>query len=99
MNVNYQSDWTSPSTIREPATLIVVPKNPKSQDFMLDVKYVDYTGIEDIPYGYPASPCYILPPYKPLMYTAMHSPSEEVDVYALRGITIKTPFIEKLIYL
>ena len=88
MEVNYFMDWLSPETIREPATLVVVPKNGKGKnEFMVDVKYMDFTGIEDVPYGYPEAKCYIIPPYKPVMYTALYSPTEEVDVFAIRGIT------------
>ena len=88
VEVNYFMDWLSPETIREPATLVVVPKNGKGKnEFMVDVKYMDFTGIEDVPYGYPEAKCYIIPPYKPVMYTALYSPTEEVDVFAIRGIT------------
>ena len=99
--MNYFMDWLNTETIREPATLVVVPKSGKGKsDFMVDVKYMDFTGIEDVPYGYPEARCYIIPPYKPVMYTALYSPTEEVDVFAIRGIThhhhtytTHTPFI------
>ena len=87
VELNYFMDWLSADTIREPATLVIVPKKKGKGGYMVDVKYMDFTGIEDVPYGYPEAECYIVPPYKPLMYTALYSPTEEVDVFAIRGTT------------
>ena len=72
-----------------PPVLSVAPRVPMLQDFLLDIKYTDFTGIQDILNGYPAAECYIIPPYKPLMHVAMYSPSVPLDVYALGGKKVK----------
>ena len=85
VHANITKDWLNTETTKMPPVLIVVPRAPKSQDFLLDIKYTDFTGIQDIPNGYPAAECYIIPPYKHLMHVAMYSPNVPLDVYALRG--------------
>lgn len=39
-----------------------------------------------MPEGYPEAECYIIPPYKPLLYISVQSESNAVlDIYTLRG--------------
>ena len=69
--VEYISGWQNKSTIRPPPTVVIRPESPNS-GFTLDVRYVDYTAVFDV-YDHGSSthpPCYIVPPYKPLMYLA-----------------------------
>lgn len=65
--------------------LVIVPPKGENRNFLLDVKYADFTGIQDIPNGYPEAECYIVPPYKPLIYVALHSPDKVTNIYAFRG--------------
>lgn len=69
-----------------PPTIVAIPENPYDS-FILDVNYVDFSGVLDIPNGYPVAPCYVVPPYKPLVYTVLHSNSN-VTVLAYRGMAI-----------
>lgn len=85
--MNISTDWLNTDTIQKPPTLVIVlPKN-KNLDLLIDIKYADFTGIQDIQNGYPDAECYIIPPYKPLMYVALRSFSATTNVYALRGIS------------
>ena len=61
-------------------------RSPKARNLLLDIKYADFSGIQDIPNACPRADCYIVPPYKPLMYTALHSPRVGTNIYAFRGI-------------
>ena len=82
-------DWLNTETAKRPPVLVVVPQEPQTQNFLLDVKYTDFSGIQDIPYDYPRAKCFIVPPFKPLMYTSLFSPSKSLDIYALRGTAKK----------
>lgn len=85
--MNISTDWLNTETIQKPPTLVIVlPKN-KTLDLLIDIKYADFTGIQDIPNGYPDAECFIIPPYKPLMYVALHSSDMVTNIYALRGIS------------
>lgn len=70
-----------------PPTVVIIPKDPY-KPFIVDVNYVDFSGVLDIPHGYPVAPCYVVPPYKPLVYTVLQSYSP-VTVLSFRGKTIK----------
>ena len=85
MRLNVTKDWLNTETIKRPPTLVVVPQKNTDKDFLLDIKYADFTGIQDIPNKYPKADCYIIPPYKPLMYVALSSPDMVTNIYALRG--------------
>lgn len=82
-SVKYFTDWTSTSTIMTPPTIVAIPGNPY-KPFILDVNYADFSGVLDIPNGYPVAPCYVVPPYKPLVYTVLQS-NTNVTVLAFRG--------------
>lgn len=77
-------DWLNTETAQRPPTLVIVPSKygPKT---IIDIKYTDFSGIQDIPYNYPQAECYIVPPYKEVMYISMFSPTNPVNVYAIRG--------------
>lgn len=83
--MNVSRDFLNTETIKRPPTLVIVPPSSDHKKFLLDIKYADFTGIQDIPNGYPDAECYIIPPYKPLMYVALYSPEMITDIYALRG--------------
>lgn len=83
--VNISADFLNTETMRRPPTLVIIPPRNKSLKFLVDIKYADFSGIQDIPNGYPEAECYIVPPYKPLMYVALYSPIEPTNIYALRG--------------
>ena len=65
--------------------MVVVPRGGDFQGIAIDIKYVDFTGVQDIPFVYPKAECYIVPPYKHVMYATVYSPSTTVDVYAIKG--------------
>lgn len=84
--VKVYDDLLNTETIREPATIVIIPRNKEKQDFIIDVRYVDFTSAIDIPVGYSSSECYIVPPYKPLLYVGIQPEIDSyVDVYAIRG--------------
>ena len=85
VRVFHTSDWLNTETIKRPPTILIIPDDPSSQNFVLDIKYTDFTGVLDIPNGYPRSECYIIPPYKPYMHATLYSPNASVRIYALRG--------------
>ena len=85
--VNISYDWLNTETIKRPPTLVIVPPKNKTHEYLVDIKYADFTTIQDISRTYPRAECYIVPPYKPLMYVAMYSPSSATNVYAIRGTT------------
>mgnify|MGYP004560551069 CR=1 FL=1 len=77
----YAPEWDGKRSTGVPKTLVVVPKEKKS--FTLDVKYADYTGVFDT-YDQSRNPeCYVIPPYKPVMY--MYASGASMDVYSLTG--------------
>ena len=78
-------DWLNTETIKRPPTIVVFPQKNSDKEFLFDLKYADFTGIQDVPNRYPKAECYIIPPYKPLMYVALCSPNTTTNVYALRG--------------
>lgn len=81
-------DWLNTETAKRPPTLVIVPSKygPKT---IVDIKYTDFSGIQDIPNNYPRAECYIVPPYKEVMYISMYSPSNPISVYAIRGNKLK----------
>ena len=85
--MNISDDWLNTETIKRPPTLVIVPSKNKTYKYFADIKYADFTGIQDISSTYPKAECYIVPPYKPLMYVALRSFKEITDVYAIRGTT------------
>ena len=79
----YAPEWDGKKSTGVPKTFVVVPKEKKS--FTLDVKYADYTGVFDT-YDQSRKPeCYVIPPYKPVMY--MYASGASMDVYSLTGKT------------
>lgn len=82
---NISMDWLNTETIKSPPTLVIVPPPGKSRNFLLDIKYADFTVVQDIPNGYPEADCYIIPPYKPFMYASLYSHNMTTNIYALRG--------------
>ena len=78
-------DFLNTESIKRPPMLVIIPDDTNNQKFLIDVKYTDFTGTLDIPVGYPNAECYIVPPYKPLMYVAMITDGQKISVYALRG--------------
>ena len=96
MLVKTYDDFLNTEKIRKPATIVIVPRNKEKQDFLSDIRYVDFTAALDIPNGYTRSDCYIIPPYKPLLYVGLQAKNDTgMDVYAIRGtihtrITIQT---------
>lgn len=85
--VNTSMDWLNTETIKRPPTLVIIPPKNKTHDYIVDIKYADFTGIHDISSSYAKAECYIVPPYKPLMYVSLYSPESVADIYAIRGIT------------
>lgn len=84
--MNIFKDFLDTEQIKKPPTLVVVPKGKNLNDFIVDIRYTDFTGALDIPKGYPKAECYIVPPYKPLLYVGFQSDKDiKVDIYALRG--------------
>lgn len=59
---------------------MIVP-NTKSQ-FILDVKYADYSTVFDT-YESPGAECYVIPPYKPYMYVMVSGGG--MKIYSLKG--------------
>lgn len=86
------TDWLNTETIKRPPTLVVVPRTSKGgkDSLSIDIKYVDFTGMQDVPLVYPEAECYIVPPYKHLAYITVYSPKSELDIYAIRGKSLKT---------
>ena len=78
-------DFLNTEKMKRPPTLVVIPGDAKNQTFLSDVRYTDFTSALDIPVGYPSAECYIVPPYKPLMYVGMIAGGKNISVYALRG--------------
>lgn len=79
-------DFLTTEGIKRPPTVVIVPRNKKWDKLLVDVKYVDFTGSLDVPEGYPEAECYIIPPYKPLLYISVQSENNAiVDIYTLRG--------------
>lgn len=79
-------DFLNTEEIQKPPTVVIFPPKDKRGDFIIDIKYADFAGSLDIPRGYPDAECYIVPPYKPLLYIAtrtMHSPP--IEIFVLRG--------------
>lgn len=75
--------------MRNPPTIVIIPRDKANQSFLVDVKYADFTAALDIPVDYTDAECYIVPPYKPLMYVGLRSREDSfVDIYALRRMII-----------
>lgn len=83
------TDWLNTETIQRPPTLLILPKSRTKKHTIIDIKYTDFSGIQDVPNSYPRADCYIVPPYKNVMYVSIYSPTNLVDVYAIRGINEK----------
>lgn len=69
--MKYFPGWNKIDTIKPAPTIVVTPTTPNNA-FTLDVSYVDHTTVFDV-FDVNATehpPCYIIPPYKPLMYVA-----------------------------
>ena len=80
-------DSLTTEKMQRPPTVVVVPRVKSNQNYLVDVKYADFTGTLDIPNGYPEAECYIVPPYKPLLYIGTRVDKNTfVDVYTLSGI-------------
>lgn len=98
--MKYVPGWNKKETIKPAPTVVIKPSSPGTP-FNLDVSYVDYTAVFDV-FDYNSSsypPCYILPPYKPLMYIAGTTISP-VSVYLLNGtFTIKNAIVNVLDYI
>lgn len=86
------NDFLNTETTKRPPTLVIVPRNKSTEEFLVDVKYSDFTGVLDIPKGYPKVECYIVPPYKHLMHVSMHLGNQHLSVYVLRGKTRTTHY-------
>ena len=83
--VKVTDDFLNTEKTKRPPTLVIIPRNKSNEEFLVDVKYSDFTGVLDIPKGYPKAECYIVPPYKHLMHVSMHLGNQRLSVYALRG--------------
>lgn len=82
-------DILNTEKIQRPPTIVVVPRNNVRNSFLIDVRYPDFTGTLDIPVDVPDTDCYIVPPYKPLMFAGFQAESTaSFDVYTLRGNNI-----------
>ena len=77
----YAPEWDGKKSTGTPKTFVVVP-NSKGE-FTLDVKYADYTSVFDTYDGDKSPKCYVIPPYKPVMYMYVSGP--KMDVYTLNG--------------
>lgn len=72
--------------IRRPPTIVIVPQDASKQNFTIDIRYADFTTTIDVPVGYSKAECYIVPPYKPLLYVGIQPGVDAyVNVYAIRG--------------
>lgn len=79
-------DSLNTEKIQRPPMVVIVPRDKTNQSFLVDVKYADFTGTLDIPNGHPGAECYIVPPYKPLLYIGTQTDKNvSVDVYTLSG--------------
>lgn len=83
--VNYIPGWNNKDTIKPAPTVVIKPSD--DSPFTLDVSYVDHTAVFDVfdrdSSSHPK--CYILPPYKPLMYIA-GTTEKPISVYLVNGI-------------
>lgn len=85
-NLKLFKDSLNTEKIQRPPMVVIVPRNKANQSFLVDVKYADFTGTLDIPNGHPGAECYIVPPYKPLLYIGTQTDKNvSVDVYTLSG--------------
>lgn len=84
--VELYTDFLNTEEVRKPPTIVIVPRNKSTQNFLVDVRYVDFTSTLDIPIEYSNDDCYIVPPYKPIVYVGLQADMDSfVDIYALRG--------------
>lgn len=78
-------DTLNPAKVQRPPTVVIVPRKPK-HDFIVDITYVDFTWTLDIPGGISNAECYIVPPYKPVLFVASENEKNILyDVYTLTG--------------
>lgn len=78
-------DTLNPEKVQRPPTVVIVPRKPK-HDFIVDITYVDFTWTLDIPGGISNAECYIVPPYKPVLFVASENEKNILyDVYTLTG--------------
>lgn len=85
-NVKLYNDFLNTESILKPPTVVIVPRNKSSQNFIADARYADFTSALDTPVGYSNAECYIVPPYKPVMYVGLQAEKDSfIDIYLLRG--------------
>lgn len=79
-------DFLNTEKIQRPPAIIIVPHDVTKQNFTIDIRYADFTATLDVPVGYTNAECYIVPPYKPLLYVGVQPGADTyVSVYAVRG--------------